>query len=279
MYSLKDTMKSVENLIDEENNYDSYLIIGMPLRDNTPPAQNVKSQEYIDIDVIGYSTGYVDIIGETVDVARNYIMETALSSNAKYLLFMGEDTVLPFDGFQQLHKTAEANPGCVVSGVYYTKFSVPMIRIQEGRWIKPADVAPGKIIEAHNTGMDAMLIPVNVLRKLKEMKPNEPFCLVYNEYDEETDSRYMIGEDYYFSYRLREAGIKLLVDTNVQCLHVDLATGKYTAHPSVDLNNYHTKIKITEPLTMADKIRVDNSWEERLPPLPNLLYRTNMIGD
>jgi hypothetical protein len=60
-------------------------------------------------------------------------------------------------------------------------------------------------------------------------------------------------------------GVKILVNTDVQCLHVDLASGKYTAHPSVDLDKYYTNIKITEPLTLEDKKYIDDRWLSRLP--------------
>jgi hypothetical protein len=46
---------------------------------------------------------------------------------------------------------------------------------------------------------------------------------------------------------------------------MDLASGKYTAHPGVQMENYFTNIPITEPLTMADKKEIDLRWANRLP--------------
>jgi hypothetical protein len=66
-------------------------------------------------------------------------------------------------------------------------------------------------------------------------------------------------------------GIKLLVNTDVQCLHMDLATGNYTAHPSVDLKNYYTNIPIGRPLTLDDKNYIDKRWIDRLPKGSNSL--------
>ena len=279
MYNKQKTMDIVNKIMDDNLKYESYVLIGMPLRDNTRPAQNVTKNEGMSIDFLGFSFGYIDIVGEVIDVARNYIMEYALEkSGAKYLLFLGEDTVMQYDGFLRLHETAEANPGSVVGGVYYIKMSSPMVSVEDGKWIKPANVDPGQIIEARSTGMDAMLIPIDVLRKLKEQDPDLPFCVIYNEsYEDKSDA--MVGEDYYFCYRLRKAGIKILINTDVQCLHVDLATGKYTAHPSINLSNYQTQIELTEPLTIADKTRIDTSWFNRYPPLPHLLDRVDMIGE
>jgi hypothetical protein len=46
---------------------------------------------------------------------------------------------------------------------------------------------------------------------------------------------------------------------------MDLASGMYTAHPSVDLKNYYTNIKPTRPLTLDDKEFIDRRWTDRLP--------------
>jgi len=276
MYSKVRIMEYMQKIIDSEDEYNAYVLIAMPLRDNTPPAQNVIEQAYMSVDFQGFSTGYIDIIGETIDVARNYLMEYALTSGAKYLLFMGEDTIMPFDGFLRLHETAEANPGSVVSGVYYAKYSSPIVRVLVDKWIVPADVTPGKIIKAHDSGMDAMLIPIDVLRKLKELEPELPFCAIYNAPNIEYGGTYMIGEDYYFCHRLRDAGIDLLVNTDVQMFcYMELATGKYTAHPDVDLRNYQTRIPIADRLVLSDKDRLDKSWIDRYPPLPHLIDRVD----
>jgi SAM-dependent methyltransferase len=74
-----------------------------------------------------------------------------------------------------------------------------------------------------------------------------------------------IGEDNFFVHRIHKRGTRLLVNTDVQCLHMDLASGMYTAHPSVDLKNYYTNIKPTRPLTLDDKDFIDRRWHDRLP--------------
>jgi len=47
---------------------------------------------------------------------------------------------------------------------------------------------------------------------------------------------------------------------------MDLATGKYTAHESVDLGNYITNIPITDRLTPKDRKYIADRWSSRLPP-------------
>jgi hypothetical protein len=55
------------------------------------------------------------------------------------------------------------------------------------------------------------------------------------------------------------------VNTDVQCLHIDLANGKYTAHPSVKLENYLTNIPISTPFVMEDMEYINRRSLDRLP--------------
>jgi hypothetical protein len=107
-----------------------------------------------------------------------------------------------------------------------------------------------------------MMIPISVLQAMKDEAPDLPFTCIGNNINDEIP---FIGEDNFFVHRLHKRGTKLLVNTDVQCLHMDLASGLYTAHPSVDLKNYYTNIKPTRPLTLDDKEFIDRRWADRLP--------------
>jgi SAM-dependent methyltransferase len=253
----------MQEIYDESKTIQPYVMIAQPRRDlNETAAQNFDGYEGLHIDLMGFSHGFCNIGGEKVDVARNYLIERALESGAKYMLFIGEDTVVPYNGFKKLMKTAEENPGSVVTGVYYIKCSDAMIMVRDGDWITIPNVDPGQVIDAWQTGMDIMLIPIEILRQMKEEEPELPFCCIGTNINDEIP---FIGEDNFFVHRLHKRGTKLLVDTDVQCLHMDLATGMYTAHPSVDLKNYYTNIKPTRPLTLDDKDFIDRRWIDRLP--------------
>ena len=261
-YSKDKIIQIMREIYDESKQIGPYVVVAQPRRDLTEtPAQNFNGYEGLHVDFLGYSHGFCNIGGEKVDVARNYLIEQAIESNAKYMFFIGEDTVVPFDAFIRLHETLEKNPNSVAVGVYYIKCSSPMIMIKDGDYIRPANVDPGQLYEAWQTGMDAMLIPVSILKKMKEEDPEIPFCCIGHGIEDIP----FIGEDNFFVYRLRKMGCKLLVNTDVQCLHMDIASGKYTAHPSVNLKNYITNIKPTVPLTWEDKEYIDKRWIERLP--------------
>lgn len=264
MYSKEKIMQTLRDIVDESKEIEPYVVVAQPKRNATDiPIQTFSAYDLCHIAFTGYSYGYVDVAGQMVDVARNLLIEKVLESKAKYLFFIGDDTALPYDAFSILHKTAEENPGSVVCGVYYMKAGQAMIDVKDGPYVKVADVTPGQLFEAWQTGMDCMLIPVDILRDMYD--PELPFCCVANGVEDIP----FVGEDNFFVHRLRKAGYKLLVNTDVQCLHVDYDTGKYSAYPGVNLDNYFMNWKITEPLTIADKAYIERRWHERLPKNDN----------
>ena len=263
MYNRDKIIATMQEIYDESKTIAPYVLIAQPRRNlEETAAQNFDGYDGLHIDLMGFSHGFVHIGGEKVDVARNYLIEQALQSGAKYMLFIGEDTVLPYDGFKVLHETAEKNPDAVVTGVYYIKCSDAMIMVRNQDWITIPNVDPGQLIEAWQTGMDVMLIPISILQAMKDEAPDLPFTCIGNNINDEIP---FIGEDNFFVHRLHKRGTKLLVNTDVQCLHMDLASGLYTAHPSVDLKNYYTNIEPTRPLTLDDKEFIDRRWADRLP--------------
>ena len=267
MYNRDKIIKELKEIAELSKNIDPYVVIAQPRRDlEETPAQALHEISHKNhINFAGFTHGFIDIGGEVVDVARNYLIERVIESGAKYMFFVGEDTVVPFNGFKILHETSLKNPDAVITGVYYFKneLNEPMIMINVDNTIAVANVDPGKVIDAWQTGMDCMLIPVSILKKMKEDEPELPFCCIANN----VEGVPFVGEDNFFVHRLFKSGFKLLTDTNVQCLHVDLATGKYAAHPSVDerLGDYKTIIPITGRIGKDDIAYLEKRWNDRLP--------------
>lgn len=265
MYNREKIIQTLRDIRDEAKSIKPYVVVAQPRRSKKEiPAQTFDGYGTNHVNVMGHSFAFIDIEGQLVDVARNYLIDTAINeSGAKYLFFIGDDTVVPYDAFEILHKTAEENPNSIVTGVYYIKCSHPMISVKKDNQIVVPNVDPGQVFEAWQTGMDCMLIPIDLLKQMQD--PELPWCCVANGIEDIP----FIGEDNFFVHRIRKHGIKLLVNTDVQCLHMDLATGKYTAHPSVNLNKYYTNIKPTGVLTMDDKKFIDHRWTARLPGAEN----------
>ena len=267
MYDRDVILQNAKNIVSNADVITPFVVIGQPRRDlNEKAAQYFQSNLVPDIDLTGYSHGYINIGGEKVDVARNYIMEACMDSHAKYLFFIGEDTVIPYDGFTKLLNVCETSPGSIAVGVYYMKLSNALIMEKVESWLVVADVSPSrKPFPIYTSGMDAMLIPLDILRKIKADEPANPFCAIINNITVDGTYIKFIGEDNYFCHRMERAGIPIICDPSVQCLHMDLATGKYTAHPDIDLDNYSTQIPVTERLTAHDRIYIEQRWSDRVP--------------
>jgi hypothetical protein len=263
MYNKDRVYETLRAIKAESDKISPYVIVAQPRRANSPQAQKLDGYEGLHIDLLGFSHGYVEVVDMAVDSARNYLILQALETDAEYLFFVGDDTVSPYHAFKKLHQTSQANPDAVVTGVYYIKLSDAMIMVNREDKIFIPNVDPGQIIEAWQTGMDCMLIPMKILRKMYSEEPDIPFCCIANNIEDLP----FIGEDNFFVYRLRKHGFRLLVDTDVQCLHMDVETGKYTAHPDVNLNNYFTNIPIADRLTINDKRRIDQRWINTLPKI------------
>lgn len=262
MYNRDKIIQTLHNIKTEAESIKPFVVIAQPRRNREEtPAQTFNGYSLCHVAIMGHSHGYVDCEKMLVDVARNYLIDSVLDSGAKYMFFIGDDTVVPYDAFENLLKTCEENPGHIAAGVYYIKCAHAMISVRKDDHIIVPDVSPGQVFEAWQTGMDCMLIPVETLRRMKNEDPDLPFCCIANGIEDIP----FVGEDNFFLHRCRKSDVKVLVNTDVQCLHMDIATGKYTAHPSVNLNHYFTNIKPTVPLTIEDKMFIDFRWSSRLP--------------
>jgi hypothetical protein len=267
MYSKEKIMQTLVEIKEEAETITPYVIVAQPRRSQESlQAQSLNGQFGVHVDFSGYNRAYIEVTDLPVDSARNYLMEQVLDSNAEYLFFIGDDTVVPWNAFTQLHKTAQENPDSVIIGVYYFKVSSPMIFVKKDNKISVPNVDPGQVFEVWRAGMDCMLIPIRILKEMYEKDPDLPFCCIANE----IPGIPFVGEDTFFIHRLRKNGYKVLVDTDVQCLHMDVHTGKYTAHPNVNLNNYFTNIPLAGELTIEDKRRIDEIWVKSMPKIPEV---------
>lgn len=245
-----------------------YITILQPRRSfKETPAQQLQDWKNRHIDVTSVAVSYHAIDGNPVDLARCYLMEKAFEDDAKYALFVDEDTVLPYNGVNDMLEVSKKYPNAIISGIYYVKFGNVMMTVkdEEGRWVLP-NVEPNAplIRNVVSTGLGCCLIPMHIIKTLKEKFEDIPlFCIVQDGMWDDPDITF-IGEDAWFFNLTRKCGFETIGVPSVQCLHMELATGKYAAHPDVDLSDYITNIPITEPLTMKDRERVSKEYIERL---------------
>lgn len=245
-----------------------YVAILQPRRDfREMPAQQLQSYINRMVDFTSMSVSFHAIDGNPVDVSRCWLMDQAIKDNAKYALFVDEDTALPAYGAVHLIESAAKHPDAIIVGVYYVKFGGPMLSQldEERRWTY-IDATPNTGLRRNipSCGLGCALIPMSVIKKIQAKFPQIPlFCIVPEGcWGDETIKA--LGEDTWFYHLVELCGIEVICDTSVQCLHMELSTGKYTAHPNVNLDDYITNMPITGPLTLTDRNRVSAEYISRI---------------
>ena len=245
-----------------------YIAILQPRRTfRETPAQQLENHVERMIDLTSMSVSFHAIDGNPVDVAYNYLIEKAIDDNAKYAITIEEDVVVPWDGVKRLLKTSQDYPDAIIVGVYYIKFGDVMISLRDSdnRWF-PIDPTPNTVIRRNiqSCGLGCTLIPIHVIHKIKAEFPDLPlFCVVPEGCWSDPEIK-DIGVDTWFYHLAAKCGVEIICDTHVQCLHVELATGKYTAHPDVNLDDYVTNMPISSPLTLRDRERVSMDYIRRI---------------
>lgn len=185
---------------------------------------------------INYNTIFAIVRGKPVDLAREEIAEQAIKSDAKYLLFIGDDTILPAHALRQFIFRMENNPELgVVGGVYCSKSNPPAPLVFRGNgqgsyW----DWKIGEFFEVTGLGMDATMIRVDVLRDL----PKPWFKTVEtDDFLDGVNNAEMWTEDLYFLNNITKNAPqwKIYCDAGVICDHWDFASGKMFSLPANSL--------------------------------------------
>lgn len=167
----------------------------------------------------------IPLCGMPYDQGRNTGAMRAIEFGADYLFFLDSDVVPPPDAIARL--IAHRKP--IISGVYHRRSSPHgwPVMMKGGNWVRK--YPKGKVIEVDVVGAGCLLIETNVL---KDMKPIDPIrgkhwfdwrVDVPKESFVNTGNTPGLSEDYSFCFHARQTmGIKILVDTSIQCRHLGL---------------------------------------------------------
>jgi len=271
-WSKEKIIQTMKDIKAESDEIKPYVIVLQPRRDKSEiPAQRLDGYESLHFDCLGFSHAFVDIEGEKVDAARNWLADKAIESGAKYALWIGEDTVINYSGFLQLLETSRKYPGDMIVGQYWIKCSSIMVMEREENYIYPANIdlkrEPFPVWQA---GMDCALVEVRTLEIMKEKNPEMPLFCIGHPSIPGLEEIPFIGEDNWHYFLLRKSGFKVVCDPRVQALHCDLKSGLYSCHPDITpefiKENYYTNFPMVGRLSMKDKAEIDKRWIERLPP-------------
>ena len=166
----------------------------------------------------GVQIKYLNVFGRTTADAYNDAIQTALDDGADFLLTVEDDTFPPDDGFfKLLQRYREIGDPKVVLGGYYVKK-------QENREGVHIQIVGGKRQALTLSNKDLRVYEVYTIAQGFTLFPME--CFLQTEYPWTVTTAHLT-QDSFLSQKLRDKGFKLLVDGDIRCRHLDVASGKY----------------------------------------------------
>lgn len=177
----------------------------------------------------------ITVEGQDVTTARNQIVKTAKEQNARFLLFIDDDVLIPREAVQALgYILSQSDDNTMVStGIYCTKTYIPEPVIYR-------DDTPGafwdwtlnQIFEVDACGAGCMMIDMKVFDHLEE-----PYFRTVEEYKEINGDQVLtaVSEDIYFCRSVRKAGFKIKAHGAIVCPHYDEFKKKFFTLPEDSL--------------------------------------------
>jgi len=180
-------------------------------------------------------------VGKARNMAVEHIMSMPKDQRPRWLFFLGDDMIPPWDGFVRLYEEAEANKWDCLTGLYYWKGEPPTPLTWRndhiGRLIPGKHFKMGEVIWVDLTGVDFTLIRVEMLERFAEEFPDQPFFKTgpslrsgMPEHIKEyalPESVVTHTEDVWFYGKVKQLGGKIGVHTGVRVAHLDVKTGLF----------------------------------------------------
>lgn len=164
-----------------------------------------------------------------VGEARNYVVEEILkrpeNKRPKYIFFLGDDMLPPWDGLTKLHEEMDEGNWDWLTGLYYWKGEPPTPLVwrndKVGRMLPGKHFKQGEVVWVDVTGLDFTLLRVETLAKI-----DGPWF-------ETGPKRAMNGqgpiirytEDVYFAAKMKKIGARIGVHSGVRVAHIDTKSG------------------------------------------------------
>lgn len=204
---------------------------------------------------------------QEVGEARNTIVQQALDDGVEWLFFLDYDVAPPPNALVKLLKLNVD----IAAGVYHSKSvpSWPLIQVKGWKYAFE-DYEYGDLIKAEGVGMGCTLIKMDVFRKIEKECGKPWFKTVPGYSTNSSEILPQLTEDIYFCQKAHQCGYDIIVDTAVQCGHVDWKTGMIF-HYVQDPNNskkglpgwtYRTKDGLYTTEYTADAHHPNRKWAE-----------------
>lgn len=173
-------------------------------------------------------------VGKARNLAVEYMFKMPKEHRPKYLFFLGDDMIPPWDGFVKLYNEMEANKWDVLTGLYFWKGEPPTPLVWRddhiGRMVPGKDFKVGDVIWVDMTGLDFTLIRTSMLEQLEapyfktgpSLRTAMPKAI-----GEHADPKSIVmhTEDVWFYNKVRKLGGKIGVHTGVRVAHIDVKSG------------------------------------------------------
>ncbi len=204
------------------------------------------------------------VIGKEVGQARNEICARALQveeddprEKVEELLFIDDDVLFHPDMLLKLFQ----HDLPIVSGLYYSKTSVPTPLVLHGEFEGTAKKwTPGELVECAAHGMGLCLMKTDLLKRLRDETDlgvdAGGFPAWFRTRRDEgivradgVSATYNATEDVYFLQQVRALGVQPVVDTSAQAFGWHLDTQKQIAYPAAQWDEFTKKGTITWPDT------------------------------
>lgn len=146
-----------------------------------------------------------------VDRARNELVKESLDDESTHFLWLDSDMLWPPDMIRRL---VEHNKP-VVGANYFTKMTAQMVpgNFADGHKIARLTELPVGLVPCDCLGMGACLIEKDVFLKMREHYKDERWFRCGDDND-------FFGEDNWFFYRLKQMGIPVYLDGDLNCGHL-----------------------------------------------------------
>jgi hypothetical protein len=169
-----------------------------------------------------------------VTMARNFMCKTALDLHQKgeatHILMIDDDMVVPPGSIAKL---VACNVD-VVGAAYYTRDLKPVAyKLHPFTFL--TDTPAAGVIQVEGTGAGCLLIRCEVLIAMKEKFGDEWWFQNTIASDAGVDK--YLGEDVFFFRRLKEMGVAVFLDCDIQCGHIGLAVVDRKAFEGRNVNN------------------------------------------
>ncbi len=167
-----------------------------------------------------FQVEFMQMSGIYVEELRECIVRHFLETDFEWLLMIDSDIVWDPQDVIELYLAAKdwhADYGrpCVASGLYLSHFGTSFLPIawedrEQSQHLRFADPGP-TVRDAEIVGAGFLLVPRSILVRLRETG---------RAFDNIGEEAGVVGEDVFFSRRVRDLGYEIIVDTAVRLAHL-----------------------------------------------------------